>query len=260
MSRAAERIVAKGAVVYSHAYDRGDGRAGCDRVHQLGAQFAVCTLDDGVVGPFDTLEEALEEADLTFVSEFATEITAPALSAEEVAAMLYSEPDVDGHVFRINGEDWEYRKTGGFRRFDRRTAKSHRRPVPGVSPQRPANTARRSGAAADDVVVVHLRLDDGQRSAFGRLGCGSKKKQDALNKLHKKLVDAIDDAQVGESDGIATFGQGECILLMYGPDADALFDAIKPILKASPHAKGGFAIKRYRGASAAKAREVKVNL
>jgi len=256
MSRAAEKIVAKGAVVYSHAYDRGDGRAGCDRVHQLGAQFAVCTLDDGVVGPFDTLEEALDEADLTFISAFATEITAPALSAEEVAAMLYSEPDVDGHLFRINGEDWEYRKTGGFRQFDRRTEKSLRRRAPGVSKQTtqpdPAKAARRSGAAADDVIVVHLRLDDD--------GWGSKKKQDALNKLHKKLADAIEGTRVGESDDIAMFGHGECTLLMYGPDADAMFDAIKPILKASPHAKGGFAIKRYRGASAAKAREVKVHL
>jgi hypothetical protein len=47
---------------------------------------------------------------------------------------------------------------------------------------------------------------------------------------------------------------------MYGPDADALFDAIQPILKRSPHAKGGFAIKRYGEASDPKAREIKVKL
>jgi hypothetical protein len=256
MNRAAEKIVAKGEVVYSHAYDRGDGRASCDRVHRLGSQFAAGTLDDGVIGPFDTLNEALDEADLAFVSAFATEITAPALSAEQIASMLYSEPDVDGHVFGINGEKWEYRNATGFRRLDRRAAKAYRRNDPDVrkkSTQRePANTARRSGAVADDVVVVHLRLDDED--------WGSKKKQNALHRLQVKLTDAIDDAEVGESDGIATFGQGECVLLMYGPDADALFDAIKPILKASPHAKGGFAIKRYRGASASTTREVKVNL
>jgi hypothetical protein len=47
---------------------------------------------------------------------------------------------------------------------------------------------------------------------------------------------------------------------MYGPDADVLFDKIKPILKKSSHAKGGFAIKRYGEASDRKAREVKVKL
>ena len=98
MNRAAEKIIAQGTLVYSHAYDRGEpGRAGCDRVHRLNGRFAVWTLDDGVMGPFDTLEEALDEADLEFVSQFATEITAPELSAEQVAALLYSEPQADGH-------------------------------------------------------------------------------------------------------------------------------------------------------------------
>jgi hypothetical protein len=47
---------------------------------------------------------------------------------------------------------------------------------------------------------------------------------------------------------------------MYGPDADALFDTVKPILKKSPHSKGGFAVKRYGDASDPKANEVKVKL
>lgn len=46
----------------------------------------------------------------------------------------------------------------------------------------------------------------------------------------------------------------------YGPDADTLFQVIKPVLKASPEAKGGFAIKRYGEASDPEAREVKVKL
>lgn len=250
----AEKIVAKGEVVLSHAFDRGDGRAGCDRVHRLGRQFAVQTLDDGVIGPFDTLEDALDEADLVFVSAFTTEITA-ALPAEKIATLLYSEPDYDGHVFRVNGEKWEYEKASGCRRLDPRAAKTKRRRESSVGKQSkqpdPVDKALRSGAAKDDVVVVHLRLDDD--------GCGSKKKQAALTKLEVKLAAAIDDAEVGEFDG-AMYGKGECTIVVYGPDADALFDTLKPILKASSHAKGGFAIKRYRGAAATKAREVRVNL
>jgi hypothetical protein len=117
MGRAAEKIVAQGELVYSHAYDRGEpGRAGCDRVHRLDGRFATWTLDDGVQGPFYSLEEALGETDMGFVSRFCTAITAPELSAEQAAALLYGETQVDGHRFRINGEEWEYRAAGGFRR------------------------------------------------------------------------------------------------------------------------------------------------
>jgi len=116
MSRAAEKIVAQGTLVYSHAYDRGEpGRAGCDRVHRLNGRFATWTLDDGVQGPFQSLEEALDETDMEFVSQFCTEITAPELSADQVVALLSSEAEVDGHRFRINGEEWEYRVASGFR-------------------------------------------------------------------------------------------------------------------------------------------------
>lgn len=123
MLRTEVHYVADGPLVFSHAYDRREpGPASCDRVHRLNGQFALWTLDEGIQGPFSTFEEALEEADLLFVSEFAMEITAPELKAEQVAAMLYSEPRVDGHRFRINGEEWEYRVDGGFRQVGSRGA------------------------------------------------------------------------------------------------------------------------------------------
>ena len=122
MDQAAEKIVAEGDLVYSHAYDRGEPqRAGCDRVYRLDGRFATRTLDDGIEGPFGSLEEALDETDMEFVSEFCTEITAPELSAQQVAALLYSEPQVDGHRFRVNGEEWEYRVAEGFRRVIEQT-------------------------------------------------------------------------------------------------------------------------------------------
>jgi peptidoglycan/xylan/chitin deacetylase (PgdA/CDA1 family) len=117
MGRAAEKIVAEGGLVFSHAYDRGEpGAVGCGRIQRLNGRFATWTLDDGVQGPFRSLAEALDENDMEFVSQFCTEIIAPELSAEEVVALLYSEPQVDGHRFRVNGEEWESRAAGGFRR------------------------------------------------------------------------------------------------------------------------------------------------
>jgi len=103
----------------------------------------------------------------------------------------------------------------------------------------------------EHAVIVHLRLDDD--------GFGSAEKRASINELQDALADAIDEAEAGEFDG-DEFGQGECVLFMYGPDADVLFDTIKAILKKSPHSKGGFAIKRYGEASDAKASEVKGKL
>lgn len=103
----------------------------------------------------------------------------------------------------------------------------------------------------EHAVIVHLRLDDD--------GLGSAVKRESINELQDELANAIDDADVGEFDG-DEFGEGECVLFMYGPDADALFDTIEPILKQSVHAEGGFAIKRYGEAGDPKAKEVKVKL
>lgn len=103
----------------------------------------------------------------------------------------------------------------------------------------------------EHAVIVHLRLDDD--------GFGSDEKRESINELTDAIADAIEEAESGEFDG-NEFGEGECVLFMYGPDADSLFETIKPILKKSPHAKDGFAIKRYGDAADPKAKEVKVKL
>jgi hypothetical protein len=103
----------------------------------------------------------------------------------------------------------------------------------------------------EHAVIIHLRLDDD--------GFGSDEKRESINELQDALADAIDEAAAGEYDG-DEFGEGECVLFMYGPDADVLFDVIKPILKKSSHSKGGFAIKRYGEASDPNAKEVEVKL
>ena len=100
----------------------------------------------------------------------------------------------------------------------------------------------------EHAVIVHLKLSD---EGFAT------EKLDAIGELQREMTQAIENAYVGEFDG-NEIGGGECVLYMYGVDADALFAVVKPLLKASPSAKGGFAIKRYGEASDPGAREVEV--
>ena len=63
--------------------------------------------------------------------------------------------------------------------------------------------------------------------------------------LEDALTEAIEAADAGEFDG-NDVGQGECILYMYGPDADALFHAIQPTLaEHREFVAGGQAFLRY---------------
>ena len=101
----------------------------------------------------------------------------------------------------------------------------------------------------EHAVIIHLRLSN---SSFG-----VSDEQEAFFALEDEVAAAIEDAQSGEFDG-DEFGEGECVLYTYGPDADVLFAAIEPVLKASSLANGGYAIKRYGEAANPTAREIRV--
>jgi len=103
----------------------------------------------------------------------------------------------------------------------------------------------------EQAVIVHLLL--------GEDGLGSSGEREMASDLAEELEQAIGSASAGEYDG-EEFGGGRCIFYMYGPDADRLFAAIEPILRDSPMAKGGFAIKRYGEASDLNATEARVDL
>ncbi len=77
--------------------------------------------------------------------------------------------------------------------------------------------------------------------------------------LEDEIAEAIDRAGVGEFDG-DEFGGGKCVLFMYGPDADRLFDAIAATLRSSLLSAGGYVIKRYGPAEDPTARESRVEL
>lgn len=70
---------------------------------------------------------------------------------------------------------------------------------------------------------------------------------------------AIDAAQAGQFAG-DDFGHGLCVLHAYGSDADILFAAIQPVLRAYPKlTSGGHVIKRY-GLPVNGIRKARVNL
>ena len=98
----------------------------------------------------------------------------------------------------------------------------------------------------EQAVIAHIRMTKNQ--------FGSQSEQAAIASLADTLARAIDESQVGEFDG-EEFGDCRCVLYMYGPNADRLFEVVEPFLKAAPLARGGFAIKRYGEASDATAKE-----
>jgi hypothetical protein len=85
-------------------------------------------------------------------------------------------------------------------------------------------------------VILRLKLTSG--------GFGSDEEHDAIHGMTYRLQEVLLASMAGEFDG-DEFGGGECILFMYGPDADKLFSAIQPILKDWQALVGGYATKRY---------------
>jgi len=62
--------------------------------------------------------------------------------------------------------------------------------------------------------------------------------------LEDQLITAIENSAAGEFDGNEV-GESEAVLYMYGPDADALYAAVVPVLRSSPIARTGTIILRY---------------
>jgi hypothetical protein len=101
----------------------------------------------------------------------------------------------------------------------------------------------------EQAVIVHLPLSDDE--------FGSAEERETIFAFEDQIEQAIEKASAGEFDG-NEFGGGECVLYMYGPDADRLLAAVEPLLRGFPPAVGGHAIKRYGTASDPGAKEVRV--
>jgi hypothetical protein len=120
--------------------------------------------------------------------------------------------------------------------------------ISGCSPWTRKATPQGQSGGSEQAVLVYLKLS-GE-------GFGAPVERDRIFALEEELDAAIENAGAGEFDG-NEFGGGECILFMYGPSADRLFQAVEPVLRASPSSRGGYAVKRYGEPGA---REVRVEL
>ena len=99
-------------------------------------------------------------------------------------------------------------------------------------------------------MIAHLRLSAG--------GFGTPTERQQFMELEQRLEQSIKKARVGEFDG-NEFGDGECVWYMYGPDADALWGAVEPIVRAAAQA-GSFVVKRRGAAGDPNAKEERIEL
>jgi hypothetical protein len=91
---------------------------------------------------------------------------------------------------------------------------------------------------AEHALIAHLKLSDA--------GFGTPAERQDFMSLESKLEAALTGSGAGRFDG-NEFGDGECVWYMYGPDADALFEAAEPIIREARPRPGSFVVKR-RGA------------
>lgn len=81
------------------------------------------------------------------------------------------------------------------------------------------------GNEDEHAVIAHFRLSDDR--------FGSPDDRQTIYEAERIMTTAVEEAGVGEVDG-DEFGGGEVVVYAYGADADALFAAMEPALRALP--------------------------
>jgi hypothetical protein len=104
---------------------------------------------------------------------------------------------------------------------------------------------------AEHAVILNIPLSG---EAFG-----TEDERGRMRAFGDALEARIDAANVGEFDG-HEFGEGQCVLYMYGPDADALFAVVAAAAADEGLPHGSVATKRYGEASDPEAREESVSI
>ncbi len=108
----------------------------------------------------------------------------------------------------------------------------------------------RAEVTSEQTVTLRFQLPSGPG--------GTATDTDSVASLEAGLQNAIAHARVGEFDG-SEFGDGEVFLYAYGPDADKLFRAMRPVLTAFAP-RPGQALLRYGADNDPRAREAIVEL
>lgn len=110
---------------------------------------------------------------------------------------------------------------------------------------------KRAPSRSDEhAVITHLPLSDDEH--------GTADEREAVFAIEDRLTEAA-ALLGGEHDG-NEFGGGEAVLYTYGPDADALMEAVKTSLGDFPVRPGAYAVKRYGRTDDPAAREERVPL
>ncbi|WP_239516514.1 MULTISPECIES: hypothetical protein [unclassified Streptomyces] len=102
----------------------------------------------------------------------------------------------------------------------------------------------------EHAVIVRYRLADD--------GLGRPSQREVVLQAQSLLNEAIEQADVGEFDG-NEYGGGEVVLYAYGPDADALFTVMAPILHGLPF-RPAHAVLRYGSVDDPSAAEHRIDL
>ena len=90
--------------------------------------------------------------------------------------------------------------------------------------------------AAQQAVIASFEVSDADGGSAEDVG--------DLDDLEERLMQTIEESMVGEFDGIGR-GMGVLEIYMYGPDAEALWAVVEPILRSFPANPGSFVVKRY---------------
>jgi hypothetical protein len=99
-------------------------------------------------------------------------------------------------------------------------------------------TEQTEEADLQPAVLVWIKLSDE--------GFGSSEESERLYDLEDRLEELLDGSNVGELDG-DEIGMGFWTLYSYGPDANALWDAIQPTLREYNPPAGSYVEKLHRG-------------
>ncbi|MEJ8662204.1 hypothetical protein [Streptomyces sp. MS1.AVA.4] len=102
----------------------------------------------------------------------------------------------------------------------------------------------------EHAVIARYRLADD--------GLGEPSQREVVRQAQALLTEAIEQAEVGEFDG-NEYGGGEVVLYAYGPDADALFAVMAPVLHDLPF-RPAHVLLRYGSVDDPSAAEHRVDL
>ena len=102
----ADKIIDQGKIALTHCWDSGGPGAGAgeEQIYRLGEHYAVASEMAGPLGPFQSLHEAIEQADVLCITDASKSIDCDELSTGQIIDLLQvhyhgEEPalDINGH-------------------------------------------------------------------------------------------------------------------------------------------------------------------